>query len=329
MQNTNNAEISPLQAILVLMAFIVVTSLVAIGQKLYYRFVKKKRFYIFPHLSIKGITNVAMVIAISVAIIILLTVLTADVMAVVFRAWPGTRMMLEGVLIKIGGLLFGPFIGMFIGGMTDLLSVAMTAGVFHYGYLIGAVGYGLFGGIIRMLFNWSKAKAWLFTVYSTIISSVIGLVICLFLKYLVSGTEFGVTFMGVTLQISKDIMIGIIAAFILLSILVLWIAYFVHQYRINVKKYPDKGWFNAFAPVLITSIVSEAVINVLMMPSFDAQLSSLTYSAWISIRTILFIPMVALNIAIIYPIFKIVTPLIRYNYQDDLVENFSRKIYID
>ncbi len=325
----NSAGISPLQAILVLLAFIIVTSVVAICQKLYYRFARKKRFFIFPHLSIKGITNVAMVIAISVAIIILLTVLTADIMAVVFRAWPGTRVTLEGILIKIGGLLFGPFIGMFIGGMTDLLSVAMTAGVFHYGYLIGAIGYGLFGGIIRMLFNWSKAKAWLFTVYATIISCLVGFVICGFLLWFVETKTFEITIMSLTIAIQKEAMVGIIAGFILLAVLTLWIAYFVHQYRIKVKKLPDKGWFNAFAPVLITVIISEAVINVLMMPSFDAEISSLNYDAWISIRTILFIPMVVLNIAIIYPIFKIVVPLIKYNYQDDLVESFQRPIYID
>ena len=96
----------------------------------------KKRFYILPKVGIKGIASIAMVIAISISIIILLTVITADIMGVVFRAWPGTRITIEGMLIKIGGLMFGPFLGIFIGALTDLLSVALTAGVFHYGYLM-------------------------------------------------------------------------------------------------------------------------------------------------------------------------------------------------
>ena len=34
---------------------------------------------------------------------------------------------------------------------TDMLTIALTAGVFHYGYFIAALTYGLLGGFIRTL----------------------------------------------------------------------------------------------------------------------------------------------------------------------------------
>jgi LytS/YehU family sensor histidine kinase len=57
--------------------------------------------------------------------------------------------LIEGILIKLGGLVFGPIIGIFIGGITDIMTVLLTAGMFHYGYFIAALAYGFFAGIVR------------------------------------------------------------------------------------------------------------------------------------------------------------------------------------
>lgn len=317
------------QAILVFVGFFIALLVAALIKKIYYSIRYKKRFYIIPRVSVKGIANIAMVISISIAIIILLTVISADLLNVVFRAWPGTRVTLEGILIKIGGLLFGPFIGMFIGAMTDLLAVALTAGVFHYGYLIAAMAFGLIGGLIRVIYSFSKKREFQFAVYSTIITVIIAVCISLFLYYGVNTSVFKLSFLGVHLAIKKIDMVLILIAFFVLAILSIWIALSI--YKAMKKKHPEKkiDWFNAFAPVLVTIILSGAIVDVLMMPSFDAQISSLNYEQWISIRVVLFIPMVVLNLIVIYPIFKIVVPLIHYDYSKDLVEDKRLPIYYD
>jgi hypothetical protein len=67
---------------------------------------------------------------------------------------------------------------MFVGGVTDLLSVALTAGMFHYGYFIAAILYGLLGGVIRSIINVTKGKNLEFTLISTlIIAAVMGFTI--------------------------------------------------------------------------------------------------------------------------------------------------------
>lgn len=39
--------------------------------------------------------------------------------------------------------------------------------------------------------------------------------------------------------------------------------------------------------------------------------------------------MAILNLAIIYPIFKIVVPLIRYEYEDDMIEDKKVPIHVE
>jgi hypothetical protein len=126
--------------------------------KVYQRIKNKRIYYIFPRISTKGISNISLVISISASIILLLTIITAGFMGIMFRAYPGTRITVEGLLIKIGGLIFGPIIGMFIGAITDLLAITLTAGMFHPGYFIAAISYGLFSGTIRTIINFSGHK---------------------------------------------------------------------------------------------------------------------------------------------------------------------------
>lgn len=326
-------SLSPGNAILIFVAFLIVLVIASLIKKIYYRVRYKKRFYILPRVSVKGIANIAMVIAISIAVIILLTVITADLFNVVFRAWPGTRVTIEGILIKIGGLLFGPFLGIFIGAMTDLLTVAMTAGVFHYGYLIAAMAYGLIGGVIRELFSYIKKKDIKYAIWSTVLLGIADVIVVMFLWWQ-SGHGVGVYeigFLGLHLEIKGYVMMAILGSFIGLAIIVVWISYFIQNH--NRKKQQllsqQSNWYSTFTTVLVAVVVCDALVNVLMMPSFDAQLSSLGYVEWIAIRSVIFIPEILLNLLIIFPIFKIVVPLVNYDYRKDLTEDRAVPIYVE
>ncbi len=322
--NSNTQNI--VNSLLIFFAFIIVLLVVSFVRKLYYYFKYKKRFYIIPRVSVKGISIIAMVISISIAIIVLLTFATADVMAVIFRAWPGTRVTLEGILIKIGGLLFGPIIGAFIGAMTDLLAVALTAGVFHYGYLIAAMAYGLIGGLIRSFFAVAKNKKINFAIISTVILSILTVGMLAYL-YGIESLKDGVA-IPILGTISQAVIVWYVVGFCLSCIALIWICYTIQtiQDKKNKKKWT---WFNSFIPVLVASIMCELVVNILMLPSFDAELSTIPYQQWVVIRSLLLIPMTVLNVVIIFPIFKIVVPLINYDYTKELVEPIKTPIYVE
>ncbi len=330
--------LSALNVVLIFCAFVLALVFVAFVKKLVYRFKYKKRYYIIPRVGVKGISNIAMVISISIAVILLLTVVTAGMASVIFRTWAGTRVTLEGILIKIGGLLFGPIIGIFIGAMTDLLAVALTAGVFHYGYLFAAMAFGLVGGVIRNIMTYSNQKDTVFAFYSTILTALVGAGVCIFLFYLGPKPYYSIPIFGHDIRIDRTVVIGIIAGFIAVSISIIWICLFVQRYqnrRILPKKRQFKpnqkeyDWYRVFAPVLTTVLITEVAINVFMMPSFDASLTGLQYSQWVSLRIAALIPMVVLNMLVIYPVFKIVVPLVTYNYEDELVEDLNVPLYVD
>ena len=321
---SNNSNI--LKSLLIFLAFIIVLLVTALIRKLYYYFKYKKRFYIIPRVSVKGISIIAMVISISIAIIVLLTFATADVMAIVFRAWPGTRVTLEGILIKIGGLLFGPIIGIFIGAMTDLLAVALTAGVFHYGYLIAAMAYGLIGGLIRSFFAVAKNKKINFAIISTVILSI--LTVGMFIYFETASSNLDSVTIPILGSISKNVILWYIVGFCLSCIALIWICYAIQTIQ-DKKKKKNWTWFNSFVPVLVASIMCELVVNIIMLPSFDAELSTIPFEQWVVIRGLLLVPMTLLNIAIIFPIFKIVVPLINYDYTKELVEPISTPIYVN
>lgn len=329
-------SLSPGKAILIFVAFLIVLLLTAIIKKIYYRVRYKKRFYILPRVSVKGIANIAMVIAISITVIMLLTIITADLFNVVFRAWPGTRVTIEGILIKIGGLLFGPFLGLFIGAMTDLLTVAMTAGVFHYGYLIAAMAYGLISGVIREIFAYTKKKDIHSAIWSTVILAIVDIAVVMFLWWQ-SDKGIGIyaiNFLGLHVELKGYIMMSIIGSFIALGIVVVWISYAIRKYQLKKEKtfgtiYKKSNWYSTFVVALVAIIICDALVNVLMMPSFDSQISSLGYVQWVAIRAVIFIPEILLNILIIYPIFKIVIPLINYDYKKDLVEDAKVPVYVE
>ena len=117
-----------------LACFIGLLLIIFIAKKIYYRFVLKKKLYLIPRPTTKGIATIGVTLALSIAVVILLILVTADLASVIFRLWSGTRIIVEAILIKIGGLLYGPIIGMCLGAAVDFLCVALTAGVFNIGY---------------------------------------------------------------------------------------------------------------------------------------------------------------------------------------------------
>jgi hypothetical protein len=81
--------ISANMMVLIFFGIIVFTIAILLLKKIYFYVKYRKTYYIFPKIDTKGIANIAMVIAISVAVILLLTVLTAGLLGVMFRVYPG------------------------------------------------------------------------------------------------------------------------------------------------------------------------------------------------------------------------------------------------
>jgi LytS/YehU family sensor histidine kinase len=237
-QVANKAPISTMQAVLIFFGLVLLVILISFVKKTFYRYQHKKRYFVMPKLGVKGLAYIGMVIAVSVSIILIFATITSGAANALFRALPGSRVAIESVLIKIGGLLFGPMLGLFIGAAIDFLTVALSGGVFHYGYLISAMAFGMFAGFIRILIDYSRGKNIRFAAYSTILIllAYAGLSILIMLvkfsasdpnsisfNFFQSTSEDGILKYGLSIKISKAAIIGILGGFFGFFIAVIWI----------------------------------------------------------------------------------------------------------
>lgn len=315
------------EIILIFVSFIGLLFVILISKKIYYRLHFKKRFFIIPKVGTTGIANIGMILGLSIAMILFLILVTANIASIVFRLWAGTRILVEGVLIKIGGLLFGPIIGMCLGAAIDILTITYSGGIFHFGYLMSAILFGLIGGLINMLVISTKDKELRFSIYSTLLTAVI-IAISLIPILIGSTDKFLFSVLNFNIELSRDAVLYILVVFPAASMLIMWLIYWIYMYKL--KKNPSmKKWYMNFAPVFVTIIITEIIINIVMMPYFDSIISPLSYDAWFMIRLGLFIPMVLLNVVIIYPVYSIIKPNMRYKYEDELVEPIKDTIYIE
>lgn len=348
----DSSKITEWDVILIFFAFLLVVILASIIKKIYYRIWLKKKYFVIPRPGIKGIANISMVIALSVAVLILMTIITSNLFSVLFRAFPGTRVTIESILIKIGGLLFGPFLGLFIGMLTDLLSVLMTAGIFHPGYFIAALCCGLISGLIRTIVTFSSKNKLRFAIYATVALLLTSLSTFFYLNEFIKGEYLDLK-IGIGIPpIPKNLAIIVLCGFSIFTVGIIWVYYFItlkkelkirreeknkifsenQQELILMEKMNKKkkskttDKFITFCACITCVVVTEMVINVQAMPFFDAAVTTLLVDQWLPIRALLYIPMVIFNMIIIYPISIIVSPLVTYNYETELSEDLSVKI---
>ncbi|WP_162150121.1 Asp-tRNA(Asn)/Glu-tRNA(Gln) amidotransferase subunit GatC [Mycoplasmoides pirum] len=351
-KNSTDISVNPAWAIGVFASLVVFILLISILKKIYVYFVHKKRYFVIPHVSVKGMTNIAMVIAMAVSLIIIIMAITGGLAGVLFRSYPGTRVSIEIILVKISGLLFGPIIGLVSGAAIDLLAVTLSAGFFHYGYFMAAMLTGLLAGSLRSVINLSKVSK----------RKDLILVICLTLfvivSIIISISSFaaipGLTEIGFVLKLPGtpiDIHLSEVQFFLLIIgtslivILTIWIIFIIkyfysknHNFNISNLTYKQykhgnhkssillilkNNWYEPLVTTITLAFSVGLLVNVLFLPIFDAQITGQTYTFWVLFRFLILFVLFAIDVIVIYPILLIVTPIVKYNYQDELVEDLD------
>lgn len=373
------------QVSIIFVCFVGLVSLISLIKKMYYRVRWHRRYYIIPRIRIKGITNVAMTISMSIAIILLLTFITSGLLGVVFRGYPGVRVLIEGILIQLGGLLFGPFIGLLIGGITDLLTIALTAGMFHPGFFIILLTYGLVAGLFKTASIAFKNNNFKFAVFGSITFILITVLLIVYI-YVQQYATFNVQlfshdfiFTKAILSIILLVTLGVVLIIIWFTMIVLnvgntklsllkikynifwgyhnklffkWIKkkngthaaikharwYAKHCLKMNRAKKQivsfesklitinnKKSWVGYFIEATFLTFTICAITNVFLVPYFDVTYSSFAFDYWLAARTLIYPFISIINLAVIFPIYKVVSGLVKYNYNDDRIENISKQ----
>ncbi len=204
-QTSNKPLFKSNQIIIIFLVFIGLITIMLFAKKIYLKVYRQKKYYIFPKLTIKGITSIAMTISLSTSIILLLTIITSGALGVIFKAYPGWRVVIEGILIQLGGLLFGPIIGLFIGGVTDLLTISLTAGMFHYGYFFVSIAYGFFSGVVRSVMNSTNNNMFKSNIYLSFLTLIVGAMNFIFIL-IQDYQEFVISILSFDIKINKELL---------------------------------------------------------------------------------------------------------------------------
>ncbi len=206
----------------------------------------------------------------------------------------------------------------------------MIKGHVLHGYFLSAMAFGMIGGIVKIIINKFALKELRFIIVCSLALAITGIVVAGYIVWAVPYDQplrisFLVEFDIYSWWISLFIICATIAAILFINIFYL------------LSKTKRGRWFKKhlipFCSVMTLVFLTEIFVNVFMMPVFDKDLSVLSYTYWVAIRGLLFVPMIALNMFIIWPVYELISPLVRYNYLDDVIgkninRSYFKKIYI-
>ena len=84
------------------------------------------------------------------------------------------------------------------------------------------------------------------------------------------------------------------------------------------------NWFDYLCPVLFLGLSGEFFISSFLLPFFDIDFSAFAYDYWLGSRIIIFPVILVVNIALVFPAYKVVAKLVKYDYQIDMIESINK-----
>nr|WP_237710369.1 glutamyl-tRNA amidotransferase [Candidatus Mycoplasma haematolamae] len=233
-------------------------------------------------------------------------------MGVIFQIYPGSRLLIETILIKIGGALYGPAIGMLIGLLTDLLTVILTSSVFNGGYLLAAIFNGFFGGFIFMLTSTRNRKSlsyWQNTFLVFCMLAITSVVFYLFysdtFKSSQNNGELKVNIFSQEVKFPQWFFPAFLSSLLGIICLSLTGTLFLStRERTEALSRKCKKW-NTIIRIVAMNFLSYILVDLITLPLFDIKLSTLPYEQFFIMRNVLLIPAVAFSSLIIWKIFKL------------------------
>ncbi|RAO95341.1 glutamyl-tRNA amidotransferase [Mycoplasma wenyonii] len=284
-------------------------------KKVFFRFWLQQNFLMFPSLNINVISSIAMIIATNTAVIFTITFLTHNLLGIVFQIYPGSRLLIETILIKIGGSLYGPVIGMLIGLLTDLLTVVLTSSVFNYGYLLAAIFNGFLGGFIYMFGDSdsakNKLKSWQNAFCVTALLGITAIAYYFFNESALMAEKKGdqgkvsLNIFSQTLTFPSWFFPSFLAGIGGILLIALGACLLLSNKRISPKIVEKADKWNVIIRLTILNFIAYVLVDIITLPLFDIKISTLPFEQFFIMRNFFLIPSVVFSSLIIWKIFKL------------------------
>jgi uncharacterized protein (DUF983 family) len=100
----------------------------------------------------------------------------------------------------------------------------------------------------------------------------------------------------------------------------------INLLKMKSEKYYSNNSVN-FVAVFTCVVICENLIGTILVPTFDVQFSALNLGYWLALRLVTMVPSTLINLAVLYPIYKIVIRAMHYNYTENTSEDINIPLY--
>lgn len=275
--------------------------LFCLGYSLYYRWTRIHHIrWRGLQFTIKKIAFIAMMIAVSVATTVSISIV------VPITVFPPIRVAFSGIMIKIGGLFFGPIVGLFAGILTELLCILFVPSYIHIAYFCVAASFGFWAGICSFTRNIKRSRNLKILLIITIY--LVAFTLILFVIEYSNPNKGNANFLGI--KIAADftpyfflIMMGVTLAVIWL--LGVWLYLFGAKSQLNIVM-----------PIILLCIVTETLATILIAAWGDSQILGIRqeqngYASMVLIRLFQTPLKILFNTAVLSIVYNVMRPILR------------------
>ncbi|WP_027875771.1 ECF transporter S component [Mesoplasma chauliocola] len=262
--------------------------------------VKKGELFISPTFNTKNITYMGIMIACSVSVTVVISLVAP------ITVFPPIRVAFEGIMIKITGMIFGPIIGLIVGLITELLTMLFIPSFIHPAYFIVAIGFGFWAGTSSFAFKLKSKQQWVTVLVITVFILLATIFLYNTLQYL-PAEDGKVKLFG--LAVKKELIPTI---FIFMMCAMLGLCYAICGIFILLKK---QRWLQIILPTFLICIVTEILITVLVASWGDSSLltsnSSDGYISMVALRVVQIPVKIIFNTILLSTVYYVLRPLIK------------------
>lgn len=185
--------------------------------------------------------------------------------------YPSLKVDLTSVILMVSGMLLGPWYGALVGAGTDLIGyVLFSPGTYHPGITFNAIMFGVIGGLVSR-FIWQPRE---FKSMGYINIAIAMLLLGGGVTYvLVTNTVFAG---GESILLTPTIKLSLILSMILISLAMIA--------ALVVIAYKYRSLMSLVQLAVFAILVTEVVLNILIMPIWIEQLMGIPYPVGAFVR---------------------------------------------
>ncbi len=253
-------------------------------------------------LTIKQLTNISLLIAISVGMVYF------GMLMMGMSSIPNLRAGFAGIPIKMAGFIYGPVVGVATGAIADILGILVFPTFYHPGYTIDLMIAGFIPGVIGVMYR--KYKTGDFGL-SVVANSIIIFLMLSFFSVYIADRHLG--FLTTPLMSVSILMYSCQMA----------LALILYNVTLHYLKKRESKFVSSFSLISIFVLITDNIV-LFLAPLWDQQAMGIPYVTGVQMSMMYFGLKTLFNVVLLFIVFSVLSKQIskqsEYNQQIDITQ---------